>query len=184
MKQVKFLDKQNEDVHAGILTDEGNIICMCCGGLIEADETGKGDEFDYEILEEYPEWVNMDPAITSLDIIGKIRFQDIRLTGLEMSDETSGSYLVPATDELIDIVNKIRKEKGYTDLVEVTNDNDVYYCFYLCFNGTEKEFSLNAEVAHGEHDDFTWYEIELSQKEKKMLTWKLISQLSTDIWNG
>lgn len=62
-KQVKFLDKQNKDTHIGIRTDDGDIICMCCGGLIEADEIGSGDHFDYEITKEYPEWTNLDRII-------------------------------------------------------------------------------------------------------------------------
>ena len=38
MKQTKFYDRENDIVLGGIIDDDGNIICGCCGGLIEKDE--------------------------------------------------------------------------------------------------------------------------------------------------
>lgn len=42
---VKFKDTTDDstDTNFGILLDDGNIICMCCGGTVE--------EGDYEIVE-------------------------------------------------------------------------------------------------------------------------------------
>lgn len=42
---VKFKDmtEDNADTNFGILLDDGNIICMCCGGTVQ--------EGDYEIVE-------------------------------------------------------------------------------------------------------------------------------------
>ena len=37
MKQVKLRDIENDVVFGGILLDDGNIVCACCGGLIEKD---------------------------------------------------------------------------------------------------------------------------------------------------
>ena len=32
-RQVIFRDKFEDDIHAGILLDDGNVICGCCGGF-------------------------------------------------------------------------------------------------------------------------------------------------------
>ena len=59
MKQIKWFDKENELVHGGILLDNGDIICACCGGLIPADEQAE----DVEILEIYPDWIDFSDSI-------------------------------------------------------------------------------------------------------------------------
>ena len=61
MKQVMFYDKENDVKHGGILTDDGDIICGCCGGLIPADEIG--DDGDHQILEVFDNWVDLDEEI-------------------------------------------------------------------------------------------------------------------------
>lgn len=61
MQQILFFDKANNVRHGGILTDEGNIICGCCGGLIPNDEIGK--EHDHQILKVFDNWVNLDEEI-------------------------------------------------------------------------------------------------------------------------
>ena len=61
MKQVKFKDIENNEVHGGILTDDGDVICGCCCGLIPADELT--EEYGHIILEEFSEWASLDEAI-------------------------------------------------------------------------------------------------------------------------
>lgn len=63
MKQIKFYDKENDSVHGGILTDDGDIICGCCGGLIEKDDVMS----DIVILETYSEWIDLTEAICGDD---------------------------------------------------------------------------------------------------------------------
>jgi hypothetical protein len=58
MKQIEFVDKENNCTHGGILTDDGDVICGCCGGLFEADEKGTTWDLVREI-----EWVNLDETI-------------------------------------------------------------------------------------------------------------------------
>lgn len=113
-----------------------------------------------------------------------MRFKNIELENLDTdlgNGEYDGNYVVPATDELVDITNKIRERQGNTDLVGVDYENDVYYTYYLYFNSDKKEIALQAEVAHGEKDDYVWYTIELLPEEKEMLMWKVIGQLLVDI---
>ena len=62
MKQVRFKDLENNIIHGGIMTDEGDIICGCCGGLIEADEF-EGENKTHVILEIFPNWINLDEEI-------------------------------------------------------------------------------------------------------------------------
>lgn len=61
MKQVMFYDKANDMKHGGIMTEEGDIICGCCGGLIPADEIGEG--YDYQIVEVFGTWIDLDEEI-------------------------------------------------------------------------------------------------------------------------
>ena len=112
-----------------------------------------------------------------------MRFENIKLESLDIdlgNGENEGSYVVPATNELIEITNEIRKRQGNTDLVGVDYENDVYYTHYLYFNTDKKEIALQAEVAHGEKDDYVWYTIELLPEEKEMLMWKVIEDLLTN----
>lgn len=66
MKQVMFYDKTNGERHGGILTDSGDIICGCCGGVIPADEIG-GRNDDCVILKVFDFWVNLDEEICGDD---------------------------------------------------------------------------------------------------------------------
>lgn len=113
-----------------------------------------------------------------------MRFENIKLESLDTdmgNGEHEGNFIVPATDELIEIINKIRERQGNTDLVGVEYENDVYYTHYLSFNADKKEITLQASVANGEKDDYVWYNIELFPEEKEMLMWKVIKELLNDI---
>lgn len=59
MKQCKFYDKENKEVHGGILMDDGNIICGCCGSLIESDDIGDSDDCGFKIIEVYDVWIDL-----------------------------------------------------------------------------------------------------------------------------
>ena len=37
-KQVKFLDKNSQEILGGILIDDETLICGCCGGVFDKDE--------------------------------------------------------------------------------------------------------------------------------------------------
>lgn len=63
MKQCKYLDTENGLIHGGIITDDGDIICGCCGALIEADEIGTNEDCIAVILKVYDEWVDLDETI-------------------------------------------------------------------------------------------------------------------------
>ena len=66
MKQVMFYDRANKVKHGGLLTDDGDIICGCCGGIIPADEIGVEDD-DYTILNVFDSWINLDEEICGDD---------------------------------------------------------------------------------------------------------------------
>lgn len=59
-KQVKFLDKYNQEVHGGILVNNEALICCCCGGVFIKDEW---ENSGIEIVKEYNYWVNLDEEI-------------------------------------------------------------------------------------------------------------------------
>ena len=80
-KQIKFYDSENEVEHGGIILDDGNILCACCGSIIEKDEVsitkvkepsnylkelyGSNDNqtVTAEILQEYETWVDFSDYI-------------------------------------------------------------------------------------------------------------------------
>lgn len=62
MKQIKFKDLENDLIHGGILLDDGDVVCGCCGGLIEKDEF-EGNNQTHKILEIYPTWIDISDTI-------------------------------------------------------------------------------------------------------------------------
>lgn len=54
---VRFRDllEENNEPHFGILFDDGKILCLCCGGIIEKD--------DYEIIENYHGFEYLDETL-------------------------------------------------------------------------------------------------------------------------
>ena len=55
MKQVKFHEIGKDIEIGGILLDDGNIVCGCCGSLFEPG--------DVEIIREYAYWVDLSEEI-------------------------------------------------------------------------------------------------------------------------
>ena len=58
IKQAKIRDSEDM-VHGAILLENGNAICACCGGIMEADELNE----TWFIEEEYPYWVDFSEFI-------------------------------------------------------------------------------------------------------------------------
>lgn len=54
--QVRFLDKEDGVIHAGILYDD-KIICGCCGGVFDADSER------IVILDKYGDWIDLTETI-------------------------------------------------------------------------------------------------------------------------
>ena len=63
-KQIKFKDLDDNTIHGGILLDNGDVVCGCCGGLFEEIEKG----ITWECLTEMDDWINLDDAILDGDI--------------------------------------------------------------------------------------------------------------------
>lgn len=110
-----------------------------------------------------------------------MRFVDIQLEELDLDYENTGTFYIPATDELVELTNNIRKRQDNTDLVGVEYDNDVYYNFYLMFDAPKQEIKLQASCNHGEKDDWVWYNIPLFPEEEKMLMFKVIGALVQEL---
>lgn len=110
-----------------------------------------------------------------------MRFTNIKLEDLELNYDNTGNFYVPATDELVEIVDKIRAREGYTDLVFGLEDNDVYYNFYLEFDAPNQEIGMQAICNNGEEDDYASYNIPLFPEEEKMLMFKVIGALAQEI---
>lgn len=50
VKQVMFMDDEGQ-IEAGIMVNDKEVICACCGALFEIGE-------DCHIIKEFDEWVN------------------------------------------------------------------------------------------------------------------------------
>lgn len=92
-------------------------------------------------------------------------------------NKIESALILHSTNELIEITNNIRKERGYDDLVEVRCNNNVYYNFFLVFNTRKKEISLQAVCNHGEKDDGVCYKLPMTQNEERNLIFELIECL-------
>lgn len=57
MKQVSFKDYDGV-VRGGILLDNDDVICGCCGGIMESD--------DIEIVKVFDDWVDISNEILGL----------------------------------------------------------------------------------------------------------------------
>lgn len=100
-----------------------------------------------------------------------LRFEDTWL------NEDSVDFQIEATNELITMVNDIRKVFGNTDLVEVDADNEVYYNFYLACMPNERKVQISAICHHGELDDYVTYELPMTSEEKENLMFQAIKEL-------
>lgn len=64
MKQIKFYDMENDIVHGGIELDNGDVICGCCGGLLEKEDEGTV----WKKLTEYKTWIDLTDEICGDDL--------------------------------------------------------------------------------------------------------------------
>lgn len=75
---VKLYNIENEVYTHGIMMDDGNVICMCCGCTIEAEdiavsvstEEAKEKGFAYRLIESFDDWVDLSRQIGNyLDVV-------------------------------------------------------------------------------------------------------------------
>nr|DAD82987.1 MAG TPA: hypothetical protein [Siphoviridae sp. ctXZx16] len=111
-------------------------------------------------------------------------FNDINCLDFTSNNGSEGNFIINTNDELIDIVNAIRKEQGNIDLVDVNDNNEVYYNFYLLFDIEKKTVSIQAVCNHGEKDDEVWYELPMTEEEKTNVMWKLVNMLAKVIYDS
>ena len=80
-------------------------------------------------------------------------------------------FELSATTELCEIVDTIRKEKGYLPMLEDGGDSEGWYDLYLGLNGytdTHMDTSIMAVVVNSDSEDNEdYYLIELSEDEQK-----------------
>ena len=64
-KQIMFLDMKDKSrmKYGGIMLDNGDVVCGCCGGVFEAADRGE----TWELLKEFGFWANIDKEICGDD---------------------------------------------------------------------------------------------------------------------
>ena len=105
-----------------------------------------------------------------------MRYENLKFEDIEFNID-SVDLQIEATDELIEITNNIRKEKGYKDLVEVDCDNEVYYNFYLVCYPEKNQVKILSVCNYGELDDHKIYALPMTSKEKENLTFQLVKEI-------
>lgn len=63
-KQIMLRDLENGEIHGGIKLDNGDVICGCCGGLLEKAEEGT----TWETIREYSNWIDLTEEVCGSDI--------------------------------------------------------------------------------------------------------------------
>lgn len=74
MKQCKFYDVEAEAFLGGILTDDDEIICGCCGGIIPRNvicmpEEKPQEEHEIIVKKIYDNWVDLSEEIMGSDYL-------------------------------------------------------------------------------------------------------------------
>lgn len=106
-----------------------------------------------------------------------INYEDIIIH----ENEDGVDFGVTATDELIEIVNEMRKKKGERDLVGWEFENDVYYNFYLNVFLPYEDITLIAVPYGSERDEGCLYFPHLTEEDKKEISYKVIAALLKNI---
>lgn len=150
--------------------------------LIDYSEIIDKYGIDSMIVEEYEDSMIEKEYEKEQNLLGgkNMRYTDIELNEFMLDEDNSGSFIIPDTDELVEMLDNIRKEKGYTDMVN-NLENEVWYNFYLFFDISKKELSLAGTCNNSEHDDWEEYQLPISKDEKTMLLWKILEQFVKQI---
>ena len=99
-KQIKFLDIENAVEHGGILLDDGNVICGCCGGIFEADEEG----ITWKLVHAYDTWIDLTSEICGDDLRANMPVES-----------TSLLSLATRRDDIPERISKEMIRRGLTD---------------------------------------------------------------------
>lgn len=85
MTQIKIYDRENDVMHGAIILDDGNLICGCCGSLIEKDEVSIAKCETNNVPENIREFYeNNNDSDCTTDII------EVYGTWVDLSDEIIG----------------------------------------------------------------------------------------------
>lgn len=103
-----------------------------------------------------------------------MRYESLEFTDVEINIDSIDLQISP-TDELIDITDNIRKEKGYTDLFSI--DNDIYYNFYVVCYPDKNEIGILATCNYGKFDDYANYELPMTSEEKENVMFQIIKEI-------
>ena len=107
--------------------------------------------------------------------INKLSLKDFMFEGTKR-----GSFLLKDQEELIQTANRIREEKGYLDVP--SEENEVYYNFYLTFDCDERSLKLTFTVNNSKVDDYEEYNIPIeNENQQKVLLWKITEDLYNNL---
>lgn len=59
-QQIEFRTKRDSRIQGGILLDNGDILCLCCGAIFPADEH---EENEVEIIHIFYTWKDLSQEI-------------------------------------------------------------------------------------------------------------------------
>ena len=59
IQQIAFKDLANNVFHGGIMLENGDIVCGCCGKTLKANEK----DIMWELIDTYDSWEDLDETI-------------------------------------------------------------------------------------------------------------------------
>lgn len=106
-------------------------------------------------------------------------FDNIHMYDLYMQTETEFNFIVDGTDELIELMDLVRKRAGMTDLF--SKENDISYNFYFQCDLDNNSFELVGVCNYGEKDDWREYILQTTIEDKQKLMLEMIKALVKEL---
>lgn len=92
-----------------------------------------------------------------------------------------GTIDIEASEKLIRVLNEVRLEKGYKDIVDYNIENDVWYTFSIVFDEETGTLVLSGFVNRSEKDDYAIYALPMEEEDKADVKRQLEAFLTSNV---
>lgn len=92
-----------------------------------------------------------------------------------------GTIDIEASEKLIRVLNEVRLEKGYKDIVDYNIENDVWYTFSIIFDEETGTLALSGFVNRSEKDDYAIYALPMEEEDKADVKRQLEAFLTSNV---
>ena len=92
-----------------------------------------------------------------------------------------GTIDIEASGKLIRVLNEVRLEKGYKDIMDFNIENDVWYTFSIVFDEEAGTLALSGFVNRSEKDDYAIYALPMEEEDKLDVKRQLEAFLTSNV---